>query len=59
MGNQPLKPIKDGQLLIRPMTDYFTYVKFLGSGNNGSADLFKSKINKKEYVIKRIQTATL
>ncbi len=59
MGNQPLKPIKDGQLLLRPMTDYYTYVKFLGRGRNGSVDLFKSKINNKEYAIKIIPTASL
>ncbi len=39
------------------MTDYYTYVKFIGSGSYGSVDLFISKIDNKQYVIKKINTS--
>jgi serine/threonine protein kinase len=39
------------------LTDYYTYVKFIGSGSYGSVDLFISKIDNKQYVIKKINTS--
>ncbi len=41
------------------MTDYYAYVKFIGSGSYGSVDLFISKIDNKQYVIKKIITSNM
>ncbi len=59
MENKPLEPLKENQLLTEPLTDYYTYVKFIGSGSYGSVDLFISKIDNKQYVIKKIMTSDM
>ncbi len=56
MGNQPLEPIKEGALMKRPLSDYFTKVKKIGKGSYGSVKLFESKIDFKKYAIKKIKT---
>ena len=52
MGNQPLEPIKEGELLKRPWTDYYTFLNDIAQGSYGFVCLVRSKIYKKQYVIK-------
>ena len=47
MGNQPLAPIKEGGLLKRPWTDYYTFINDIAQGSYGYVCLVKSKINGK------------
>ena len=57
MGNKPLEPIKEGGLLLRPWTDYYTFVEDIAHGNYGFVCLVKSNIDNKQYVIKKIKTS--
>ena len=41
------------------MTDYYTHVKFLGNGSYGFVDLYISKVDNKQYVIKKIITSDM
>ena len=59
MESQPLEPLKVNQLLTEHLTDYYTYVKFLGNGSYGFVDLYISKVDNKQYVIKKIITSDM
>ena len=52
MGNQPLEPIKEGEVLNRPWTDYFTFMEGVAEGSYGLVYLVRSKIDNKVYIIK-------
>ena len=45
MGNQPLKPIKEGEILNRPWTDYYTFMEDIAQGAYGFVYLVRSKID--------------
>ena len=45
MGNKPLKPIKEGEVLNRPWTEYYTFIEEIAQGSFGFVCLVKSKID--------------
>jgi len=45
MESAPLKPIKEGQVLNRPWTDYYNIKKYIAKGSYGSVFLVESKID--------------
>ena len=52
MENQTLEPIKEGEFLKKPLTDYLIFVNKIGKSSLNSVKLFESKIETKNIMLK-------